>query len=103
MTGFNQAIAAEAGARRRAGRQYALFGRLEQTGVVVSGVRFTFRYITGGLFSLDGIHPSGLGSALLANTFIESINQKFGARIPPYSLGAVSIPYSGEPQTVATR
>ena len=98
VAGYNQVIADEAQARGAAlVDQFALFERLANQGVQVSGVRFTFRYVTGGLFGLDGIHPSALGSALLANTFIEAINAKFGARIPFYNLGAAPNPYQGEP------
>jgi len=88
VAGYNQAIASEALARGAAlVDQFALFERLADDGVLVSGVRYTFRYLTGGLFSLDGIHPSPLGSALIANTFIEAINAKFGAHIPAADLG----------------
>jgi len=89
VEGFNGVIAALAQARGAAlVDEHALFTRLADHGVQVSGVHFTFAYITGGLFSLDGLHPSPLGSALLANTFIEAINAKFGARIPPAAFGA---------------
>ena len=37
---------------------------------------------TGGGFSLDGVHPSPRGYALLANLFIESIEAKYGATLP---------------------
>jgi lysophospholipase L1-like esterase len=103
VAGYNQAIAAEAQARGAAlVDQFALFERLAQTGVLVSGVHFSFRYVTGGLFGLDGIHPSPLGSALLANTFIEAINATFGARIPPADLGAAPNPYSGDAERLTT-
>ncbi len=35
-----------------------------------------------GLFSADGIHPNGRGSAFMANQFIIAINAKFNANIP---------------------
>ncbi|MEA1784711.1 G-D-S-L family lipolytic protein [Arenibacter sp. GZD96] len=53
------------------------------TGVPLSDgstVRATFG--TGGGFSLDGVHPSPRGYALLANAFIDVINQKFGSNLP---------------------
>lgn len=37
---------------------------------------------TGGGFSLDGVHPSPRGYALLANLFIEAIETKYGADLP---------------------
>lgn len=39
-------------------------------------------YATGGGFSLDGVHPSPRGYALLANLFIESINATYGSNLP---------------------
>jgi hypothetical protein len=40
------------------------------------------QFVTGGIFSLDGIHLTPLGNALLANEFIRAINMKFGSTIP---------------------
>jgi lysophospholipase L1-like esterase len=37
----------------------------------------------GGLFSLDGVHPSDTGYAIISNVFIETIDQAYGANIPP--------------------
>lgn len=37
----------------------------------------------GGLFSLDGVHPSRLGHALLTNAFIEAVNHTYEAEIEP--------------------
>ncbi|MBT8188209.1 MAG: G-D-S-L family lipolytic protein [Croceitalea sp.] len=37
---------------------------------------------TGGGFSLDGVHPSPRGSAILANAFIAAINAKYGSDLP---------------------
>jgi lysophospholipase L1-like esterase len=94
VLGFNQVIANEAHARGAAlVDEYGLFERLAAEGVNVNGVHYTFRYVTGGLFSLDGIHPSALGSALLANQYLKDIDKAYGSRIPPVDLGSVSAPY----------
>lgn len=37
---------------------------------------------TGGGFSLDGVHPSPRGYAILANAFTEAINTKYGSNLP---------------------
>ncbi len=37
---------------------------------------------TGGGFSLDGVHPSPRGYAILANAFVEAINTKYGSNLP---------------------
>jgi lysophospholipase L1-like esterase len=51
-------------------------------GTVVNGLKFKTSYITGGLFSLDGVHPSNQAHGIVANEFINVINSKFGANIP---------------------
>jgi hypothetical protein len=48
---------------------------------VIAGVPLTKRYL-GGLFSLDGVHPSNIGHAFVANTFILAANQSFDMQIP---------------------
>jgi hypothetical protein len=52
----------------------------------------------GGLLSLDGLHFSDTGYALLAAEFAEAINAALGTRIPELDLGAVMAedPYSVE-------
>ena len=48
----------------------------------------------GGLTSLDGIHPSNTGYAIIANTFIGTIDQAFSLSIPPVNIGAI---YAADP------
>ncbi|MEZ5047145.1 MAG: SGNH/GDSL hydrolase family protein [Chitinophagaceae bacterium] len=50
-------------------------------GIIYNGISMNAKYITGGAFSLDGIHPNPRGYALIANEFIKSINNKFKATI----------------------
>lgn len=44
-------------------------------------------YATGGAFSLDGVHPTARGYAIIANEIIAAINTGFGANIPPVDPG----------------
>ncbi len=53
-----------------------------QSGIVWDGIKMNANYVTGGAFSLDGIHLNPRGCALSANYFIEAINAKFGSTIP---------------------
>ena len=63
-----------------------------ESGVTLSdGSTVTGTYGTGGGFSLDGVHPSPRGSALLANLFIDSINAKYGSDLP----GVNPLDYTG--------
>lgn len=51
-------------------------------GFVYNGVSMSAKFVSGGAYSLDGIHFNAKGNALLANEFLKSINQKYNARIP---------------------
>ena len=51
-----------------------------------NGYTLTSTYLTGGAFSLDGIHPSPRGYALIANKFIEAINAKYSSNLKGVSL-----------------
>jgi hypothetical protein len=52
------------------------------TGFTYNGATLSATFVSGGAFSLDGIHLNPRGNALLANEFIKVINKKFTAKIP---------------------
>ena len=58
------------------------FQTVEQ-GVLWDGVEFDAEFVSGGFFGLDGYHPTQKGYAMLANQFIEAINNAYQASIPP--------------------
>lgn len=60
---------------------YALLNEYS-AGKTVNGAAVSGAYITGNLFSLDGIHLTPIGYALIANEFIKSINAKYSSSIP---------------------
>jgi lysophospholipase L1-like esterase len=53
-----------------------------QTGSLYNGVGVNAAFISGGLFSLDGVHLTPKGYAIAANEFIKVINAKYGSTIP---------------------
>jgi hypothetical protein len=59
-----------------------LFLKNFQSGLIFNGVNIKPNYVSGGGFSLDGVHPTPRGYALIANEFIKSINLKYGSTIP---------------------
>jgi lysophospholipase L1-like esterase len=61
---------------------FAFFNDVKANGVVLHGDEFTVDFISGGLFSLDGVHPSSLGYYIVAKEFIRVINASFGASLP---------------------
>lgn len=64
----------------------SLMLKASKEGIVVGGVKLTTAFLTGGLFSLDGVHPSSLGHAIVTNEFIKLINQTYNYEIPLVNL-----------------
>lgn len=62
----------------------------DKTGTYYGGIKFTTGYISGGLFSLDGVHPSNHGHAIIANEFIKVINSKWGGNIPQVNVASIT-------------
>lgn len=65
---------------------HAVFEDVHLHGRVVGGVRLGSAFLTGGIFSYDGVHPQSLGYALVANEFIRVINGELGGNLPEVSL-----------------
>jgi hypothetical protein len=59
-----------------------LLADISANGVQIGTNLYTSEFITGGLFGLDGVHPSDLGYALIANRMIDAVNARFGSAIP---------------------
>jgi lysophospholipase L1-like esterase len=68
---------------------HSLVNDLAAHGMVVNGQKLTTDFM-GGLFSLDGIHPTNTGYAIIANEFIKTMNRSMAAGIPPVSVVQVS-------------
>lgn len=68
---------------------FAIFDGYAAGGVEVGGRLLTTRYL-GGLFGLDGVHPTRTAHALIANAFIDAINARFGEAIPPVDVARVA-------------
>ncbi len=76
----------------------ALLKELASTGIEVGGIPFSASFLTGGVFSYDGVHPTRFGYAFVANAFIDAINAHFGASIPEADLsGAIFGSSAGNP------
>ncbi|WP_035668834.1 SGNH/GDSL hydrolase family protein [Flavobacterium sp. 83] len=67
--------------------------QLSSGGIVSNSFTLTSAYVTGGAFSLDGIHPSPRGYALIANAFTAAINAKYSSTLKPVDLSQYSILY----------
>lgn len=58
------------------------FDRVARNGVISNGVSNNANFVTGNFTSLDGVHPTPRGYALIANEMIRTINQQYGASVP---------------------
>ncbi len=60
-----------------------------QSGITINNYHATTGFL-GGLFSLDGVHPTNTGYALLANQFIGALNSSAKTNIPVVNISAVA-------------
>jgi hypothetical protein len=67
---------------------FTFLNDLKANGLVIDGVNLSSNYISGGVFSLDGIHLTPRGYAIVANEFIKAINAQYGSSIPKASVSA---------------
>jgi hypothetical protein len=91
VTAFNNTISTLVSANTN----FALFDanaymtQLSATGLTIDGIGFGSSFITGGVFSYDGVHLSDQGNAIVANQIINVINTKFSAAIPRINLSTI--------------
>lgn len=64
----------------------AIFREVATNGLNVGGITFSENFLTGGVFSYDGVHPTAFGYAYVANLFLDSINGQFDGEIPLVNL-----------------
>jgi lysophospholipase L1-like esterase len=60
-----------------------------QSGITINNYNATTAFL-GGLFSLDGIHPTDTGYALIANQFIDALNASAKTNIAQVNVSAVA-------------
>lgn len=82
-TAYNSKLQNAAVSKNLAFADMNQFFKTLQSGILFNNVNFNAQYLTGGAFSLDGIHPNSRGYALIANEFIRVINAKYKSTIPP--------------------
>ena len=68
---------------------HGLTTRISKVGVKVNGQILTTEYL-GGIFSLDGVHPTNTGYAVIANAFIRTLDVDFDQEIDPVSVDDVA-------------
>ncbi|MDQ2794330.1 MAG: G-D-S-L family lipolytic protein [Bacteroidota bacterium] len=79
-TGFNNAIIAAANSRNLAVFDANIFFKsVAVSGFATNAVNNTAGYLSGNLFSLDGVHPTPRGYAVIASEMLKVINAKYGS------------------------
>jgi lysophospholipase L1-like esterase len=90
VTAYNGVIASNA---KAAGATLvdinALFAQTSANGITENGITGTTAFL-GGAFSLDGIHPTNTGYAVLANKFIDTINSSLSKTYADVNVAAIA-------------
>jgi hypothetical protein len=60
----------------------AFFVNIAGSGFATNAVNNTTAFLAGNLFSLDGVHPTPRGYAVVANEWIRTINAFYGSKVP---------------------
>ena len=62
----------------------AIMNQVAAVGISNGGYTINSAYVTGGAFSLDGVHPSPRGYAAIANEFLKAINLRYDSNFKGY-------------------
>lgn len=90
IAAFNQTIATAAAARNAAVVDInAFLADIKAQGYWWAGQKYTADYVSGGVFSLDGVHPTSRGAGIIANAFIKKMNASFGMSLSYVDLAAL--------------
>lgn len=76
---YNTKLKAVASAGNYAFVDVNAFMMQAEKGIVFNGIEVSTTFVSGGAFSLDGIHLTPRGNALLANEFLKAINNTYGS------------------------
>ncbi len=67
---------------------FAFLTNVKANGYVINGINLSSNYISGGIFSLDGVHLTPRGYSIVANEFIKAANSTYGSTIPLANVSA---------------
>jgi hydrogenase/urease accessory protein HupE len=93
---YNNTIQAQAAARGLAFVDVnSLYNQVNNGGIVANGLTLTSTFLTGGMFSLDGVHLSPRGNALMSNKFLQAINSNYGSNLQGVNVGNYPVLFPG--------
>lgn len=85
-TQYNNIIKAAAESKDLAVLDANSFMKRVNAGLLINGMEVNGAFISGGFFSLDGVHLTPRGYAIAANEFIKIINTRYNSKIPLVSV-----------------
>jgi lysophospholipase L1-like esterase len=65
----------------------AFLTRVANGGIPFDAGTLTSQFVTGGAFSLDGVHPTPRGYAAIANLILDAVNDKYSSTVPKVNIG----------------
>lgn len=98
ITGYNGTISALASQSGWAMFDaHSFFEELNSVGVTSGEFHMTADLVMGGFYSLDGIHPTARGNAVLANAMMEVIDAHYGSNLSDVAVDAGDYPTNYPP------
>ncbi|WP_231425007.1 MULTISPECIES: SGNH/GDSL hydrolase family protein [Pedobacter] len=82
VNSYNSSIKSLANSKGLAVADTYTYLNMVKAGIAIQGININSAFITGGAFSLDGVHLTPRGNAVIANVFIDAINSKYSSTIP---------------------
>ena len=95
IASYNQVIASQSASHNALVVDlHALVAQISASGYAVvtakTGATTLTTSFLGGLFSLDGVHPTNTGYAVIANYFIQAMNSSLKTHLAPVSVNAIA-------------
>lgn len=98
---YNAAIAAAASATSVPVVDiHGLLSAAQTSGVTLPGAPTVYPRFGAGLLSWDGLHPSDMGYAAIADAFIQTIDTAYGMSIPPTTAAENAVIYAADPYRI---
>ena len=82
ITKYNNIIRQTAAALNLAHADLNSYMKTLESGIIFDGIKMNTTFITGGVFSTDGVHLNPRGNAMAANYIIQAINMHYGSGVP---------------------
>lgn len=87
VTQFNNVLQAAANARNLPYVDMnSVLQQATNPGLLFDAIQMNTVFVQGGIFSLDGVHLTPRGSAVVANIVLDAINQAYGASVSPVNV-----------------